>query len=363
MKKLYQPYYSRRGRPTKEEQAERLRQEQKRLRGSGFLEIPHDGDNRSSSIESAKSAPPELVVTESEESEDEVGLDEESEATDIENKVDVAMADPSQQQGQQMPDIQQMLAQLLVNQQALQNEFQQQQQTLQNEFRGLANAQRETDRRLNDVIAGGAVGPGGGAPPVPPAPAAVLPVPPVATVNVQPQLHPLRRFRMTDGAKDFLGWRMDWDRHAKYVNSNFGSGAASRLRYDLEQALDYDVKRWMASQARLQATAVQEDAEALIKALEEHLFETTTPGYVLREMFQKKQSSTETVDDLHFNNKTSLDYSLRGRDRDSMIDLILTQTLIMQVQNRKLVEILIDNQDKPYEHVLKKARDWELLHK
>ena len=206
MKKLYQPYYSRRGRPTKEEQAERLRQEQKRLQGSGFLEIPHDGDNRSSSIESAKSAPPELVVTESEESEDEVGLDKESEATDIENKVDVAMADPSQQQGQQMPDIQQMLAQLLVNQQALQNEFQQQQQTLQNEFRGLANAQRETDRRLNDVISGGAVGPGGGAPPVPPAPAAVLPVPPVATVNVQPQLHPLRRFRMTDGAKNFLGW-------------------------------------------------------------------------------------------------------------------------------------------------------------
>jgi len=93
------------------------------------------------------------------------------------------------------------------------------------------------------------------------------------------------------------------------------------------------------------------------------LFETTTPGYVLREMFQKKQSSTAIVDDLHFNNKTSLDYSLKGRDRDSMIDLILTQTLIMQVQNRKLVEILIDNQDKSYEHVLKKARDWELLHK
>jgi ribose 1,5-bisphosphokinase PhnN len=44
VKKLYQPYYSRRGRPTKEEQAERLRQEQKRLQGSGFLEILHDGD-------------------------------------------------------------------------------------------------------------------------------------------------------------------------------------------------------------------------------------------------------------------------------------------------------------------------------
>ena len=35
------------------------------------------------------------------------------------------------------------------------------------------------------------------------------------------------------------------------------------------------------------------------------------------------------------------------RDCDSMIDLILNQTLIMQVQNWKLVEILIDNQDKP----------------
>jgi hypothetical protein len=62
--------------------------------------------------------------------------------TDIEDKVDVTMADPSQQQGQQMPDIQQMLARLLVNQQALQNEFP-----------GLADAQRETDRRLSDIIA------------------------------------------------------------------------------------------------------------------------------------------------------------------------------------------------------------------
>jgi hypothetical protein len=119
----------------------------------------------------------------------------------------------------------------------------------------------------------------------------------------------------------------------------------------------------MASQACLQAKAVQEDAEALIKALEEHLFETTTPGYVLREMFQKKQSSTEIIDDLHFNNKTSLDYSLKGQDRDYMIDLILTQTLIMHVQNQKLVKILIDNQDKSFKHVLKEARDWEFLHK
>ena len=46
VKKLYQLYYSRRGRPTKEEQAEHLHQEQKRLQGSRFLEIPNDGDNR-----------------------------------------------------------------------------------------------------------------------------------------------------------------------------------------------------------------------------------------------------------------------------------------------------------------------------
>jgi len=183
VKKLYQLYYSRRGRPTKEEQAECIRQEQKRLQGSGFLGIPHDSEFRSSSIESTKSAPPELVVTESEESEDKVGFVEENEVTDIENKVDVTMADTSQQQGQQMQDIQQMLAQLLMNKQALLNEF-----------HGLANAQRDTDRRLSDVIAGGAVGSGGGAPPVPPALAAVLPVPPVATVNVQPQLHKLRQF-------------------------------------------------------------------------------------------------------------------------------------------------------------------------
>jgi hypothetical protein len=34
----------------------------------------------------------------------------------------------------------------------------------------------------------------------------------------------------------------------------------------------------MASQTRLQATTVEEDAEALIKALEEHLFEMATLG-------------------------------------------------------------------------------------
>ena len=68
----------------------------------------------------------------------------------------------------------------------------------------------------------------------------------------------------------------------------------------------------MALQAHLQATALQEDAEALIKALEEHLFETTTLGYELREMFQKKQSSGKNIDDFHFNSETSLDYSLKG---------------------------------------------------
>jgi len=54
VKKLYQPYYSHRGHPTKEEQAESIHQEQKRLRGSGFLGIPHDSDFRSSPIESTK---------------------------------------------------------------------------------------------------------------------------------------------------------------------------------------------------------------------------------------------------------------------------------------------------------------------
>ncbi len=53
--------------------------------------------------------------------------------------------------------------------------------------------------RLSDVIAGGAVGPGGGAPPVPPALAAVLPVPPVATLNVQPQLQSYRVKKLHHG--------------------------------------------------------------------------------------------------------------------------------------------------------------------
>ena len=92
-----------------------------------------------------------------------------------------------------------------------------------------ADAQCETDRCLSDVIAGGAGGTGRETPPAPFASAAVAPVPLVETVNVQHQLHPLRQFLMTDGAKHFLRWRMDWDRHAKYGNANFGSGAPLRL--------------------------------------------------------------------------------------------------------------------------------------
>ena len=46
----------------------------------------------------------------------------------------------------------------------------------------------------------------------------------------------------------------------------------------LKQALDYDVKKWMTSQACIQATAIEEDAEALIKALEALLFKITTLG-------------------------------------------------------------------------------------
>jgi len=81
--------------------------------------------------------------------------------------------------------------------------------SLRNDFCGLADAQHETDRSLNDFITRAAVGPVEGVPPAPPAMAAVLPVLPVATVNVQSQLHPLHRFWMMDGAKHFLRWVMD----------------------------------------------------------------------------------------------------------------------------------------------------------
>jgi hypothetical protein len=110
---------------------------------------------------------------------------------DIENQVDVTVEDPSQQQGQQMSDIQQMLAQF---QQQMMAQFQKQQKELQNVFPVLADAQCETDRCLSDVIAGGARGRGRETPPAPFASAAVAPVPPVAKVNVQSQLHPLRQF-------------------------------------------------------------------------------------------------------------------------------------------------------------------------
>jgi hypothetical protein len=109
-----------------------------------------------------------------------------------------------------------MQSQIIVNQQVLET----QSASLQNDFRGLADAQHETDETLNDVITGAAVGPVVGVPPVPPAIAAVLPVPPVATGNVQPQLHPLHRFWMMDGAKHFLRWQMNWYLHTKCVNVN-----------------------------------------------------------------------------------------------------------------------------------------------
>jgi hypothetical protein len=65
------------------------------------------------------------------------------------------------------------------------------------------------------------------------------------------------------------------------------------------------------------------------------LFETTTPGHVLHEMFQKKQSLTKTIDVFYINSKTLINYSLSCQDSDSMSDLILTQMLIMQVQKSK----------------------------
>ena len=83
MKKSYQPYYSHQGRRTKEYQAESHRLECQVFQGSGFLEIPHNSDSRLNSIKSTKSAPPELVLTESKESEDEVRLEIQNEVNDI----------------------------------------------------------------------------------------------------------------------------------------------------------------------------------------------------------------------------------------------------------------------------------------
>ena len=73
-----------------------------------------------------------------------------------------------------------MQSQIIVNQQVLET----QSASLQNDFRGLADAQHETDRTLNDVITGAAVGPVVGVPPVPPAIAAVLPVSTSSTVSI-----------------------------------------------------------------------------------------------------------------------------------------------------------------------------------
>jgi hypothetical protein len=58
-----------------------------------------------------------------------------------------------------------MQSQIIVNQKVLET----QSASLQNDFRGLADAQHETDRILNDVITGRAVGLVVGVPPVPPA--------------------------------------------------------------------------------------------------------------------------------------------------------------------------------------------------
>ena len=52
----------------------------------------------------------------------------------------------------------------------------------------------------------------------------------------------------------------------------------------------------------------------------------------------------EKINAFHFNNQTLLHYSLKGWERDNIIDLILSQMLIMQVQNQKLIKIFINNQ-------------------
>ncbi len=54
----------------------------------------------------------------------------------------------------------------------------------------------------------------------------------------------------------------------------------------------------------------------------------------------------EKINAFHFNNQTLLHCSLKGWERDNIIDLILSQMLIMQVQNQKLIKIFINNQDK-----------------
>ena len=51
----------------------------------------------------------------------------------------------------------------------------------------------------------------------------------------------------------------------------------------------------------------------------------------------------EKIYDFHFNNQTLLDISLKGWERDNIIVLILSQMLIMQVQNKKLIKIFINN--------------------
>jgi len=51
----------------------------------------------------------------------------------------------------------------------------------------------------------------------------------------------------------------------------------------------------------------------------------------------------DKIYDFHFNNQTLLDYSLKGWERDNIIDLILSQMLIMQIQNKMLIKIFINN--------------------
>ena len=70
------------------------------IQGSGFHKITQHNDSRSNSIDSTKSAPPELVLTESENFEDEIIFDDENEANDIKIQIEVIITDTSQQQGQ-----------------------------------------------------------------------------------------------------------------------------------------------------------------------------------------------------------------------------------------------------------------------
>ena len=171
-----------------------------------------------------------------------------------------------------------------------------------------------------------------------------------------PTLNPLPKFKLKDGATEFIKWKLSWKHHCKYLERIYGTKRPDRLSYDFFNAMDFDVQAWIEAQPNLKDV---EDPIVVMEALERHLFGKTTPGFVIRERLEKKQEEGESIENLHFANEYAANYALKDFDRVKMFDLLMGQFLISQVRDPRMRRMLIGCQHEGYEVMYKKARERE----